>query len=140
MIRIATFATRIKEYRTMNDLTLAEMEAKTGLPAQTISRYELGQRVPKIDTSIEIADALNINPLWLQGYDANIELPTHVSEDGLDRETKEVVNAYINADTYVRFGVRKLLGLDTQSAEFQIAARKSENPHPSTGPDTDVEI
>lgn len=124
----------------MNDLTLAEMEAKTGLPAQTISRYELGQRVPKIDTSIEIADALNINPLWLQGYDANIELPTHVSEDGLDKETKEVVNAYINADTYVRFGVRKLLGLDTQSAELQIAARKSENPHPSTGPDTDVEI
>lgn len=81
MNRTATFSVRLKAYRLMHDLTLAQMEEKTGVPAQTINRYELGQRIPKIDTAIEMADALNINPLWLQGYDVNIERPAPMNKD-----------------------------------------------------------
>lgn len=40
---------------------------------QTLSRYELEQRVPKIDTAVEIAESLGINPLWLQGYNVPME-------------------------------------------------------------------
>ena len=71
MKRISTVAQRLKEYREENDLTLADLEKKTGIPAQTLNRYELAQRIPKIDMAVEIAEKLGINPLWLQGYDVN---------------------------------------------------------------------
>lgn len=68
------------------------------------------------------------------------KLPIPVSEDGLDKEAKEVADAYMNADNYVRFGVRKLLGLEVQNEDIQLAARKSDKIHLVTGPDTDVDI
>lgn len=72
MKRISNISSRLKEYRDMYNLTLADMERKTGIPAQTINRYELGQRVPKIDIAVSIAEALKINPLWIQGYDVGM--------------------------------------------------------------------
>lgn len=69
MERISNIAERLKQYRTEKNLSCIEMEKLTGVPAQTINRYELGQRVPKIDTAVNIAESLNVNPLWLQGYD-----------------------------------------------------------------------
>lgn len=72
MDRVTSFAKRIKEYREDHDLTLAEMEKITGVPAQTINRYELEQRHPKIDVAISIAEKLGVNALWLQGYDVPV--------------------------------------------------------------------
>lgn len=82
MERITTIATRLKEYRDIYNLTLADMEKLTRIPAQTINRYELGQRIPKIDVAISIAESLSINPLWLQGYKVPMEgeKPTKNSE------------------------------------------------------------
>lgn len=68
MERVSNIANRLKEYRIRENLTLSDISTITGIPAQTLNRYELGQRVPKIDTAVSIAEALNINPLWLQGY------------------------------------------------------------------------
>lgn len=68
MERVSDFAKRLKEYRERSDLTQLDISKKCGIPYQTLSRYELRQRVPKIDTAVEIAEALGINPLWLQGY------------------------------------------------------------------------
>ena len=75
MKRISTFAKRIKLYREQKELTLAELGVIADVPAQTLNRYELGQRVPKVDVAIEIAEKLNINPQWLQGYDVD-EIPS----------------------------------------------------------------
>ena len=84
--RIKTVSERLKEYRTSKG-SLESMEKITGIPAQTINRYELGQRAPKIDVAVSIAESLSINPLWLQGYNVPIESekPTIVSDDGLFR-------------------------------------------------------
>ena len=56
MKRISSFEQRIKFYRKKYNLTLDELSQKINLPSQTINRYELGQRVPKIDVAIEIAE------------------------------------------------------------------------------------
>lgn len=69
MERISDVSRRLKEYRDKFGVTLADISAKCNIPAQTLNRYELGQRTPKIDTAVEIAESLKINPLWLQGYD-----------------------------------------------------------------------
>jgi len=73
MERITDFASRLKEYRVSSGLTLSELEAKTKVPAQTLNRYELRQRVPKVDAAISISEALEINSQWLQGYDVPME-------------------------------------------------------------------
>ena len=72
MKQISSIASRIREYREREDLTLAEMAQITGVPAQTLNRYELGKRAPKIDVAVQIAERLGINPLWLQGYDVPV--------------------------------------------------------------------
>lgn len=66
---VSSFGERIKLYREDNKYTLAEMERLTGVPAPTLNRYELGQRIPKVDLATLIAHKLQINPLWLFGYD-----------------------------------------------------------------------
>ena len=69
MERISTFGKRLAEYRTMKKLTYEELSVLTGVLAQTLNRYELGQRVPKVDLANDIAEKLSVNPLWLQGFD-----------------------------------------------------------------------
>lgn len=82
MERTSDVSKRLREYRERYDLTLSELSTKCGIPAQTLNRYELEQRIPKIDTAVAIAEALDINPLWLQGYNVSIERPTAVQGDG----------------------------------------------------------
>ena len=82
MDRTSDVSKRLKEYRERNGLTLAELSAKCGVPAQTLNRYELERRIPKIDTAVAIAEALDINPLWLQGYNVPIEKPAAVQGSG----------------------------------------------------------
>lgn len=68
---IDTFGNRLLEYRLENSLSLSDLSKKVGIPAQTLNRYELGQRTPKVDIAIKIAENLNIDPLWLQGYEVD---------------------------------------------------------------------
>ncbi len=72
MKRISTFGKRIKEYRDENKIPLAELSDRTGIPAQTLNRYELEQRVPKVDVAGDIARKLRISELWLQGYEVDV--------------------------------------------------------------------
>lgn len=75
MNRVSSISKRLKEYRNSKQLTLLDISNKTGIPAQTLNRYELNQRTPKIEVAVEIAESLNINPLWLQGYDVPMDYP-----------------------------------------------------------------
>jgi len=78
LILVDTFANGLKKYRTDNDWTLEEMSKITTVPPQTLNRYELGQRVPKIDVACNIAMSLNVDPMWIQGY--NVENKTSPSD------------------------------------------------------------
>ena len=53
MERVSNVAQRLKEYRDDYGLTLSELSEKCKIPAQTLNRYELGQRKPKIDTAVD---------------------------------------------------------------------------------------
>lgn len=66
---VSSFAERLKEYMQQHDTTFESLSKKTGIPAQTLNRYSLGQRVPKVDVAADIAIKLNVDPLWLQGFD-----------------------------------------------------------------------
>ena len=88
--RVSNVAQRLKEYRDDYGLTLSELSEKCKIPAQTLNRYELGQRKPKIDTAVKIAEALNVSPLWLQGYAVPMDPYTL---EMLENESKTIENA-----------------------------------------------
>lgn len=70
---VSSFAERLKEYMQQHDMTFETLSKQTGIPAQTLNRYSLGQRTPKVDKAIEIATKLNVDPLWLQGFNVEDE-------------------------------------------------------------------
>lgn len=69
MVVKPTFGNRLKDLRTSKNLTLDEFSKLLNVPAQTLNRYELGQRTPKIDVVYEISEKLQVNPIWLSGYE-----------------------------------------------------------------------
>lgn len=66
---VSSVRQRLLEYKDRYDMSSTELAAKAGIPQQTLSRYELGQRMPKIDIVQNIAAALDVNFMWLVGYD-----------------------------------------------------------------------
>ena len=51
---MADFADRLKLYRTMNGFTQEEVASRLGTNKQTISRYEKGQLIPRLDVAMEL--------------------------------------------------------------------------------------
>lgn len=65
----SSFGNRLKEIRNKRNLTLDEFSKIVSIPAQTLNRYELGQRTPKIDVVFSLAEKLQVNPIWLAGQE-----------------------------------------------------------------------
>lgn len=71
------FAVRLKEAREDNNLTTRELAEMVGVAASTISKYENRTHEPKLQIVQKLAEALNVNPVWLMGahvdkYETNI--------------------------------------------------------------------
>lgn len=70
MKQISTFADRLKEYMRLHEgMTYDGLSKLAGENPQTLNRYALGQRIPKIDSAVNIALKLGVSPMWLQGFD-----------------------------------------------------------------------
>lgn len=81
MKRISTFSERLIELRIQRDATLDDFSRTTGFPAQTLNRYERGERIPKIDVATSLSETLHVAPLWLLGYDVAQSSESSVPED-----------------------------------------------------------
>lgn len=125
MKRVAKISDRIKQYREQMDWTLADMEKKTGCPAQTLNRYELGQRIPKIDTAIELAERLFVNPLWLQGYDVPCDFSVNDTQR-LSSEENSHIKKYRALDEYGKGTVDTIL--DREYDRCQKQAQTAQKP------------
>lgn len=63
------FRQRLVEAMADNKMRRTDISKKTGIPISTISRYVSGEILPRIDYTNRIANALNVNPMWLFGYE-----------------------------------------------------------------------
>lgn len=52
-------ANRIRDYRICNRLSQQELGEKIGRSQNSISNWEIGERMPDIETAIELAKALD---------------------------------------------------------------------------------
>lgn len=65
---IDVFKTRLKEKRQDKSYSQKQLAEEIGVDRATISYYEKGDRLPDIDTFINIADALQVSCDYLLGY------------------------------------------------------------------------
>lgn len=65
---------RIKNARQLRQVTLDQVAARIGVNKSTVQRYENGLiRSPKVPVIQSIANALEVNYLWLTGESSDIE-------------------------------------------------------------------
>ena len=65
---------RLRKALSMRNMRQADLCEKTNIPKSAISHYLSGSFVPKQDRAYVIAQALNVNPAWLMGFDAPMEI------------------------------------------------------------------
>lgn len=75
-----SFGERLQHAREISGLTLDEVARKVGKSKSTVQRYESGQ-VSKLDNEIigNLADAVNVSPIYLMGWTNVAELPITVT-------------------------------------------------------------
>lgn len=69
------FGEVMRSIREQNKWTLAEMAKKLGTTKQALSKYERGERTPKITVAAKFANILNVPLETLIGYEYHDEEP-----------------------------------------------------------------
>jgi len=80
MNKLNIFRTRLMQALKNRKMTPAILGQLTGLHPATIYRYISGERVPSIDQVAKIADALNVDPSWLMGYNVEADYTIKLNE------------------------------------------------------------
>lgn len=71
--RTFTFAQRLNEALAIKGTKQIELSRLTHLDRGTINNYLTGKYEPKQDKLTIIAEALDVDPVWLMGYDVPME-------------------------------------------------------------------
>ena len=66
---------RVRQTMEQKDISRAELSRRSGIRASSISDYLNGRYAPKQDKIDLMAQALNVSPAWLMGYDNAKQLP-----------------------------------------------------------------
>jgi transcriptional regulator with XRE-family HTH domain len=66
-------AIRIKKALSIRNMKQSELCEKTKIPKSALSEYISGAYEPKQDRVFAIATALNVDPVWLMGFDVPME-------------------------------------------------------------------
>lgn len=64
---------RLKEALKLRSFSISELARRSGVDKASISRYLSGAFTPKQNAIGAMAEALNVNPAWLLGYDVQME-------------------------------------------------------------------
>lgn len=93
--RMEDIIDRIKNRRNELMMSYQDLADKTGLSKSTLQRYETGsiKNMP-IDKLGILANALNVNPVWLMGYDVEKFLETENKITNLSKEETKLLENF----------------------------------------------
>ena len=66
-------ASRLKIALSVRNMTQSELCQKTKIPKSALSEYLKGMYEPKQDRVLLLSEALNVDPVWLMGFDVPME-------------------------------------------------------------------
>lgn len=73
IIKKDSFKNRFLEVLEIKDVRCSDLSRLTGIRESTLSQYKSGYAEPKSDKLSIIAQALNVDPVWLMGMDVPME-------------------------------------------------------------------
>lgn len=79
---IDTFQNRLEKALKIRNIKPVELHEKTGISESLLSKYLSGNAIARQRKISLISDALNINPIWLMGYDISMEKDIKLDELG----------------------------------------------------------
>ena len=86
-------AKRMREALERAEISAKDLSIKSEVPEASISQYVNGHHKPSNISAGRMAEYLNVNPLWLMGFDVPMEAePEKKYEYYLNEETKELVD------------------------------------------------
>lgn len=91
----AKLVSRINEALSRNEMSKAELSRRTGISPSSLSEYLSGKYEPKQDKIYLISRALNVDPVWLLGFE------DEDSEQQKHEEPKVDVKDIINNATFL---------------------------------------
>ena len=94
------FSDRLKEAMQKKNMRPMELARASGLNVGTISHYLSGSYEAKQDKLYMLAEALNVSPTWLMGYDVEMN------------DNDRLLDAYNRADEKTKKIVRQLLDME----------------------------
>lgn len=109
MKTVDTFQKRLEKALTIRNMKPVELHEKTGISESLLSKYLSNNAVARQKKLTLLADALDINEVWLMGYDVPMEKtpPTTlkndfryatqsgINTDGLDKDEIEEINRFV---------------------------------------------
>lgn len=90
-------AVRLKKALSIRNMTQAELCQKTKIPKSALSEYIKGLYDPKQDRLLILSEALNVDPVWLMGFDVPMEQDKKISPNetlGLTEGEKLVLELF----------------------------------------------
>lgn len=85
---VETFQTRLATALRIRNMKPVELHEKTNISESLISKYLSGNAVARQRKLSILSEALNINPVWLMGYDVPME--NNISTDELGNPTTDI--------------------------------------------------
>lgn len=102
---VDTFQNRLKTAMSLRNIKQVDLVEKTNLDKTLINKYLSGVTNARQKKLTILADALNVNEVWLMGYDVSMERnlnndfrPTScngIDTDGLDEKDIEELNRFV---------------------------------------------
>lgn len=80
---------RISKALSIRGMKQSELCEKTGIPKSAISQYISGSFEPKQDRLFIIAQALDVDPVWLMGFDVPMEKEKKIPPDEVQLTERE---------------------------------------------------
>lgn len=89
---VSDFKTRLNEALSIRNMKAIELSEKTGITPSTISQYRSGYAEPKDERSAAIADALDVDFMWLKGFNVPMKPAEFASMEQYEQyaETNEL--------------------------------------------------
>lgn len=89
--RVEPCSERLYKALSIRGMKQAELCTRTKIPKSSLSLYLSGAYEPKQDRLYEIANVLDVDPVWLMGYDVPMERDKKVSPDKVELTEGEKV-------------------------------------------------
>lgn len=102
--RPSTTAERLKERMKELELKQVDVIKLTGIDKGALSSYLSGKYEPKDKTIFKLAKALNVNEMWLWGYDVPKERQERPADEEITIPASMDEKASFTADIVIRLG------------------------------------